>query len=112
MAKKHYATKLKEENAQLRADIYAILDGNFEVSSRYIAMRQLKSSVANALWTKQRYTNPKREALRMAQHHRQSRFFQLKQMANFWPMPSRRFNYCFVPAKPKQSITTGHEGEE
>jgi hypothetical protein len=62
--------------------------------------------------TKQRYTNPKREALRMAQHHRQSRFFQLKQMANFWPMPSRRFNYCFVPAKPKQSITTGHEGEE
>jgi hypothetical protein len=64
MAKKHYATKLKEENAQLRADIYAILDGNFEVSSRYIAMRQLKSSVANALWygnTKSKGTGFKRD---------------------------------------------------
>jgi hypothetical protein len=60
MAKKHYATKLKEENAQLRADIYAILDGNFEVSSRYIAMRQLKSSVANALW----YGNTKSTGLK------------------------------------------------
>jgi len=50
MAKKHYATKLKEENAQLRADIYAILDGNPEVANRYIAMRQLKSAVENSIW--------------------------------------------------------------
>lgn len=48
--RKHYATKLKEEKAQLLADIYAILDGNFEVATKYKMLRQIGIDTENMLW--------------------------------------------------------------
>jgi hypothetical protein len=48
--RKHYSTKLKEEKAQLLADIYAILDGNFEVATKYKMLRQLQIDTEKAIW--------------------------------------------------------------
>lgn len=48
--KKHYATKLKEEKQQLLNDIYAILDGNFNVKTTYLIQRDLKISLENSVF--------------------------------------------------------------
>jgi len=48
--RKHYATKLKEDNKQLLSDLYAIIDGNIEVELKYKIIRKLNSDIEKIVW--------------------------------------------------------------
>ena len=48
--KKHWTKKLKEENEKLKADIYKVLDGDFETILIYKTQRDMAKNLEKLVW--------------------------------------------------------------